>query len=56
MKIFLDWIKSMFTVCEHDYEHTNDINVYYSSYDSLPMYTKRVYICRKCLKKKTIRL
>lgn len=49
-----DFIKKLF--CDHEWEDiTGCVKIYANDYDKLPICYKRTYICKKCLKNKTIR-
>lgn len=49
----MDLIRQLF--CKNDYEYIKDVRTYSTPFDEMPYKCKRIYICPKCLKKKTIR-
>ena len=52
----LDWIHKLFNRCDHHYDLVKEIDLYGSFGDPIPFGSRRVYICSKCLKEKTIEL
>ena len=46
------WVTQFF--CKHNWEQVGDIKLYRRGID-LPTGFERIYICKKCLKKNTIR-
>ena len=50
----INWIRRLF--CNHEWEDVSgEIKVWMNEWDKYPIAYKRTYICKKCLKKKTIR-
>lgn len=53
MKWLINYIRSCF--CKHEWECiASNIAVYDSDFDRLPLYHKNIYVCKKCMVKKTI--
>lgn len=52
--VMIDFIKRLF--CKHEFEDiSGQVNVWGSSYDKYPVRHERTFVCKKCLKKKTIK-
>lgn len=53
MGYIIDIIRSWF--CKHEWECLSNIAVYRDNFDSIPLYHKWVYVCKKCKRKKIIK-
>ena len=42
----INYIRSLF--CCHEFELIKNANVYENQWDKYPIYTKRIYMCKKC--------
>lgn len=48
------WLKQIF--CDHDFTKEAETRIFENQTDIRPLYTVAIYICNKCLVKKSIKL